>query len=95
MLSKGREEIQQRYRTRSTVVEITEEIDEAWKQGFDATELVYGDGNWVVLLSKGGEDLQQRYRTRSTVVEITADIDEAWREGFDVTELIYGKEGRN
>lgn len=32
---------------------VSDEIKKAWKEGFDVTQIKYGNGKWVAILSKG------------------------------------------
>lgn len=63
-------------------------IEERWAQGFDATDLTYGNGRWAVVMSQGWGAGTQTWNINPEFPKEF--IEDKWSQGFDVTSLAYG-----
>ena len=82
--------IQQNFRTKNSLTEISEVIETEWKNGLDISKLVYGNNQWTVFFSRNQDNLQQLYRTKNNLTEIAEVINQEWENGYDVSGLTYG-----
>lgn len=64
-------------------------LRQAWSEGYDVTDLAFGDGLWVTTLSKGSEVRGQKIVAGASFPE--AAIREQWSAGFRIAHLAFGK----
>ena len=63
-------------------------IDEKWKNGYEITNVTYGDGRWAVVMSQGGSLSSQFWRETDHFPQEV--ITTSANEGYKVTDLAFG-----
>ena len=69
--------------------QVTEKyIRESWSEGYRITSLVYGDGEWAVILSKGSNYSQQSWHYIDLPYE--GEVKPKWAPNNFVTNIEFG-----
>ncbi|NER82555.1 MAG: S8 family serine peptidase [Leptolyngbya sp. SIO1D8] len=81
--------------TEAKINSFTQQIEERWDQGYELTDVEYGDGRWFGVFGQTDRPNAYSYsiKTNDTEAKInsfTQQIEERWDQGYELIDVEYG-----
>ncbi|RRS32032.1 MAG: hypothetical protein P794_02490 [Epsilonproteobacteria bacterium (ex Lamellibrachia satsuma)] len=65
-------------------------IKQRWKQGYDISEIKYGNGKWIGVFSKSSKKTHQTYIVARRWTAVDNILKEYWDQGYYITNIEHG-----
>ena len=65
-------------------------IRKRWAQGYDISEIKYGNGKWIGVFSKNSKETHQTYIVARRFAVVNNLLKEYWKKGYYITNIEHG-----